>query len=93
MMLINVQNKHLAQSKDKKSLFTLENHYPSLLSPLPLPTSKNKINLKTLSCLLLPEIKEGRSIGLKTTPYPPLTGSRLGTLEVLLTPTFGNVDG
>ena len=54
--LINIQNKHLAQSKYEKSLFMLENHYPSLLSPLPLPTSKNKINLKTLSCLLLQEV-------------------------------------
>ena len=34
---------------------------------------------------------KGKSIGSKTQPYPQLTESRLGMLEVLLIPSFRNI--
>ena len=39
--LILIHNKHLAQSRDKKYMLTLEIITPPILSPLHLQTSKN----------------------------------------------------
>ena len=47
-----------------------------------LPISWDK--LKPLSHLLLLKTTDGRNIGSKTKPYPPIMESRLGMVEVLL---------
>ena len=76
--LIIIQNKHSALSRDKKYLKS-----KSWSFHLGLTEGQSKgFQL---------ELTEGQSKGLKSKPYPQLTESRLGMLEVLLTPIFCNM--